>query len=247
MDNNEVSSATSEKLITKEKIGVSDESESQNGVQKESRVRNALLLGSKDAEALQKEEREIDQLVQQLTADDMDPQVKMLVEFVNKMKTSIQCSHDELLWKIGTMMENSDQATNKDLNEVKKDQEKLVSEVNFLKAENRLMKGVMVKQHQIMDEYNDRLMKLEMKSKQDMITISNIDETYNEDSIGLVELFFKQVLRINVTVKDAYRSGNRTPKQLTVTLKDKADKGKIFKNVSKLKNFRTKSDKKGLH
>ena len=197
---------------------------------------------------INEETEEINDLVQKLLADNMDAQFRFLVEFIGKMQSSIQGSHEklknELTANLAEMMESKNCEAQKDIEDIQRGHQQLINEVSVLRAENRIIKGVIENQFQLLQECNERVTRLETQTKQDMISISNLDEVQGENSTVLVISFFEHVLGIQVAIKNAYRTGTRNPKQITVILQDKNQKGMIFKNVSKLKNFRTKSGNK---
>ena len=97
--------------------------------------------------------------------------------------------------------------------------------------ENRVMKGMIVRQNQVLAECMDRIERLEIQFKQNTITISNLPKLTRENTQTVVTSFFSEVLGIQVDILAAYQVAKREPQQVIVKLKNPKDKGVIFKNV----------------
>ena len=106
------------------------------------------------------------------------------------------------------------------------------------KLQMKELSGVVIRQDHMLRECRQDIISLKMQLMKPNLLIFGIVKKDKESFIDAVKNFFKNVMNItsDIPIKVAYRKGRGRGGPVYITLMNAADKGKIFKNASELKD-----------
>ena len=105
------------------------------------------------------------------------------------------------------------------------------------------VQGVVIRQDQIIQECKSRLQEIQRYNSREVLRIQGVIEE-EEDCEQQVKDFFKQKLKIQIKIKEAFRVGlkGNYSRAIWVYLSNPRDKGLIFANVKNLKDVVNEED-----
>ena len=120
------------------------------------------------------------------------------------------------------------------------------TEIKELKEQVKCLTRVVIKQGTLLEEKENRDESIDHRSMKNNILIYGLTEKKLENSLEIVNSFFKDKMKIEgaVQIHYAHRIGKGNSRPMLVHLKTPAEKGKIYKNVKLLKEARNESNKK---